>query len=293
MPDAPAVPETPAVSDNTEMTTVNESADSQINETALDGSQYDEQSTMSEGNTMISEDGAAISNAMSSQMTDASSQSSQAGDSIQSSNPTLHMESVGSGQGTGQGTGQVTNQGAGQVTNQGTGQGTGTEQAKGLGGKTLSTLSAISKAPVHATKAGGRAVRDGLKAHAAKNQGGKVDKSIQAYHMAKTSEGRKELGRGGGLALARGLQAAGGHATFGDFMRGATHVGASVMGHGDFTYNWATKGKQMRENAVRDPQMPGQAPGQMPAQQPLTRNQEELRIEELMGHNPYDSDYGN
>lgn len=289
VPDAPAVPETPAVNDNTEMTTVNESADSQINETAFDGSQYSEQSTMSEGNTMISEDGAAISNAMSSQMTDASSQSSQAGDSIQSSNPTLHMESAGSGQGTDQGTGQ----GTGQVTSQGTGQGTGTEQAKGLGGKTLSTLSAISKAPVNATKAGGHAVRDGLKAHAAKNQGGKVDKSIQAYRMAKTSEGRKELGRSGGLALARGLQAAGGHATFGDFMRGATHVGASAMGHGDFTYNWATKNKQMRENAVRDPQAPGQAPGQMPAQQPLTQNQQELRIEELMGHTPYDSNYGN
>ena len=100
------------------------------------------------------------------------------------------------------------------------------------------------------------------------------------------------MARGTGLALARSMQAAGGHATFGDFVKGATHVTASMAGHGDMTHRWATKNQQTRQEALRPGQAP-QTPEQLQAQQPMTKNQQELRLEEMMGHYNDPSGYGN
>ena len=193
-------------------------------------------------------------------------------------------------QGTGQGQGQGQGTGSGQGTGQGTGRGIG---QSGQSPKSLrSALANAASSPLRMAQSGGQSLKSGLKAHAAKHEGGKVDKSIQAYRMAKTKDGRKDLARGSGLALARSLQAAGGHATFGDFVKGATHVTASMAGHGDMTHRWATKNQQMRSEALRGP-LPGQTPQtpeQLQAQQPMTKNQQELRLEEMMGH--YPSGYG-
>lgn len=161
--------------------------------------------------------------------------------------------SQGTGQGQSQGTGQGSGQGQGQGQGQGTGRGIGQSQSP----KSLrSALANAASSPLRMAQSGGQSLKSGLKAHAAKHEGGKVDKSIQAYRMAKTKDGRKDLARGSGLALARSLQAAGGHATFGDFVKGATHVTASMAGHGDMTHRWATKNQQTRQEALR----PGQAP---------------------------------
>lgn len=194
-------------------------------------------------------------------------------------------------QGTGQGQGQGQGTGSGQGTGQGTGRGIG---QSGQSPKSLrSALANAASSPLRMAQSGGQSLKSGLKAHAAKHEGGKVDKSIQAYRMAKTKDGRKDLARGSGLALARSLQAAGGHATFGDFVKGATHVTASMAGHGDMTHRWATKNQQMRSEALRNGPLPGQTPQtpeQLQAQQPMTKNQQELRLEEMMGH--YPSGYG-
>lgn len=193
-------------------------------------------------------------------------------------------QGIGQGQGQGQGTG----------SGQGIGQGSGKGQGQsGQSPKSLrSALANAASSPLRMAQSGGQSLKSGLKAHAAKHEGGKVDKSIQAYRMAKTKDGRKDLARGSGLALARSLQAVGGHATFGDFVKGATHVTASMAGHGDMTHRWATKNQQMRSEALRGP-LPGQTPQtpeQLQAQQPMTKNQQELRLEEMMGH--YPSGYG-
>jgi len=194
--------------------------------------------------------------------------------------------SSGQSQGQGQGTGQGSGQGQGQGTGRGIGQ-------SGQSPKSLrSALANAASSPLRMAQSSGQSLKSGLKAHAAKHEGGKVDKSIQAYRMAKTKDGRKDLARGSGLALARSLQAAGGHATAGDFIKGATHVTASMAGHGDMTHRWAMKNQQMRQEALRPGQTP-QTPEQLQAQQPMTKNQQELRLEEMMGHYNDPSGYGN
>ena len=194
--------------------------------------------------------------------------------------------SSGQSQGQGQGTGQGSGQGQGQGTGRGIGQ-------SGQSPKSLrSALANAASSPLRMAQSGGQSLKSGLKAHAAKHEGGKVDKSIQAYRMAKTKDGRKDLARGSGLALARSLQAAGGHATAGDFIKGATHVTASMAGHGDMTHRWAMKNQQMRQEALR-PGQASQTPEQLQAQQPMTKNQQELRLEEMMGHYNDPSGYGN
>ena len=198
--------------------------------------------------------------------------------------------SSGQSQGQGQGTGQGSGQGQGQGTSRGIGQ-------SGQSPKSLrSALVNAASSPLRMAQSGGQSLKSGLKVHAAKHEGGKVDQSIQAYRMVKTKDGRKDLARGSGLALARSLQAAGGHATAGDFIKGATHVTASMAGHGDVTHHWATKNQQMRSEALRNGPLPGQAsqtPEQLQAQQPMTKNQQELRLEEMMGHYNDPSGYGN
>ena len=205
-------------------------------------------------------------------------------------------QGTGQGQGQGQGSGQGSGQGQGQGTGQGIGRGIGQGQS-GQSSKSLrSALANAASSPLRMAQSGGQSFKSGLKAHAAKHEGGKVDKSIQAYRMAKTKDGRREITRGSGLALARSLQAAGGHATAGDFIKGATHVTASMAGHGDMTHRWATKNQQMRSEALRNGPLPGQAPQtpeQLQAQQPMTKNQQELRLEEMMGHYNDPSGYGN
>lgn len=194
--------------------------------------------------------------------------------------------SSGQSQGQGQGTGQGSGQGQGQGTGRGIGQ-------SGQSPKSLrSALANAASSPLRMAQSGGQSLKSGLKAHAAKHEGGKVDQSIQAYRMAKTKDGRRDMARGTGLALARSMQAAGGHATFGDFVKGATHVTASMAGHGDMTHRWATKNQQMRQEALRPGQTP-QTPEQLQAQQPMTKNQQELRLEEMMGHYNDSSGYGN
>ena len=198
--------------------------------------------------------------------------------------------SQGQSQGTGQGSGQGSGQGQGQGQGQGTGRGIG---QSGQSPKSLrSALANAASSPLRMAQSGGQSLKSGLKAHAAKHEGGKVDKSIQAYRMAKTKDGRRDMARGTGLALARSMQAAGGHATFGDFVKGATHVTASMAGHGDMTHRWATKNQQTRQEALRPGQTP-QTPEQLQAQQPMTKNQQELRLEEMMGHYNDPSGYGN
>ena len=198
--------------------------------------------------------------------------------------------SQGTGQGQSQGTGQGSGQGQGQGQGQGTGRGIG---QSGQSPKSLrSALVNAASSPLRMAQSGGQSLKSGVKAHAAKHEGGKVDKSIQAYRMAKTKDGRRDMARGTGLALARSMQAAGGHATFGDFVKGATHVTASMAGHGDMTHRWATKNQQMRQEALRPGQTP-QMPEQLQAQQPMTKNQQELRLEEMMGHYNDPSGYGN
>lgn len=193
-------------------------------------------------------------------------------------------------QGIGQGSGQGSGQGQGQGQGQGTGRGIG---QSGQSPKSLrSALANAASSPLRMAQSGGQSLKSGLKAHAAKHEGGKVDQSIQAYRMAKTKDGRRDMARGTGLALARSMQAAGGHATFGDFVKGATHVTASMAGHGDMTYRWATKNQQTRQEALRPGQTP-QTPEQLQAQQPMTKNQQELRLEEMMGHYNDPSGYGN
>ena len=196
------------------------------------------------------------------------------------------------GTGQGQGTGQSSGQSSGQGSGKGQGQSGQSQSPKSL----RSALVNAASSPLRMAQSGGQSLKSGLKAHAAKHEGGKVDKSIQAYRMAKTKDGRRDLARGSGLALARSLQAAGGHATFGDFVKGATHVTASMAGHGDMTHRWATKNQQMRQEALRNGPLPGQTPQtpeQLQAQQPMTRNQQELRFEEMMGHYNDPSGYGN
>lgn len=202
--------------------------------------------------------------------------------------------SQGTGQGQSQGTGQGSGQGSGQGQGQGQGQGTGRGIGQsGQSPKSLrSALANAASSPLRMAQSGGQSLKSGLKAHAAKHEGGKVDKSIQAYRMAKTKDGRRDMARGTGLALARSMQAAGGHATFGDFVKGATHVTASMAGHGDMTHRWATKNQQTRQEALRPGQAP-QTPEQLQAQQPMTKNQQELRLEEMMGHYNDPSGYGN
>ena len=202
--------------------------------------------------------------------------------------------SQGTGQGQSQGTGQGSGQGFGQGQGQGQGQGTGRGIGQsGQSPKSLrSALANAASSPLRMAQSGGQSLKSGLKAHAAKHEGGKVDKSIQAYRMAKTKDGRRDMARGTGLALARSMQAAGGHATFGDFVKGATHVTASMAGHGDMTHRWATKNQQTRQEALRPGQTP-QTPEQLQAQQPMTKNQQELRLEEMMGHYNDPSGYGN
>ena len=201
-------------------------------------------------------------------------------------------------QGTGQGQSQGTDQGSGQGSGQGQGQGQGQGTGRGIGqsgqsSKSLrSALANAASSPLRMAQSGGQSLKSGLKAHAAKHEGGKVDQSIQAYRMAKTKDGRRDIARGSGLALARSMQAAGGHATFGDFVKGATHVTASMAGHGDMTHRWATKNRQTRQEALRPGQAP-QTPEQLQAQQPMTKNQQELRLEEMMGHYNDPSGYGN
>ena len=181
-------------------------------------------------------------------------------------------------------------QGTGQGQSQGTGRGIG---QSGQSSKSLrSALANAASSPLRMAQSGGQSLKSGLKAHAAKHEGGKVDQSIQAYRMAKTKDGRRDIARGSGLALARSMQAAGDHATFGDFVKGATHVTASMAGHGDMTYRWATKNQQTRQEALRPGQAP-QTPEQLQAQQPMTKNQQELRLEEMMGHYNDPSGYGN
>lgn len=202
--------------------------------------------------------------------------------------------SQGTGQGQSQGTGQGSGQGSGQGQGQGQGQGTGRGIGQsGQSPKSLrSALANAASSPLRMAQSGGQSLKSGLKAHAAKHEGGKVDKSIQAYRMATTKDGRRDMARGTGLALARSMQAAGGHATFGDFVKGATHVTASMAGHGDMTHRWATKNQQTRQEALRPGQAP-QTPEQLQAQQPMTKNQQELRLEEMMGHYNDPSGYGN
>ena len=195
-------------------------------------------------------------------------------------------QSQGQGQGSGQGSGQ--GQGQGQGTGRGISQSGQSQSPKSL----RSALANAASSPLRMAQSGGQSLKSGLKAHAAKHEGGKVDKSIQAYRMAKTKDGRKDLARGSGLALARSLQAAGGHATAGDFIKGATHVTASMAGHGDMTHRWAMKNQQTRQEALRPGQAP-QTPEQLQAQQPMTKNQQELRLEEMMGHYNDPSGYGN
>ena len=194
--------------------------------------------------------------------------------------------SSGQSQGQGQGTGQGSGQGHGQGTSRGIGQ-------SGQSPKSLrSALANAASSPLRMAQSGGQSLKSGLKAHAAKHEGGKVDQSIQAYRMAKTKDGRRDMARGTGLALARSMQAAGGHATAGDFIKGATHVTASMAGHGDMTHRWAMKNQQMRQEALR-PGQASQTPEQLQAQQPMTKNQQELRLEEMMGHYNDPSGYGN
>ena len=196
--------------------------------------------------------------------------------------------SSGQSQGQGQGTGQGSGQGQGQGIGRGIGQSGQSQSPKSL----RSALVNAASSPLRMAQSGGQSLKSGLKAHAAKHEGGKVDQSIQAYRMAKTKDGRRDMARGTGLALARSMQAAGGHATAGDFIKGATHVTASMAGHGDMTHRWAMKNQQMRQEALR-PGQASQTPEQLQAQQPMTKNQQELRLEEMMGHYNDPSGYGN
>lgn len=200
--------------------------------------------------------------------------------------------SSGQSQGQGQGTGQGSGQGQGQGQGQGTGRGIGQSGQSQSPTSLRSALANAASSPLRMAQSGGQSLKSGLKVHAAKHEGGKVDKSIQAYRMAKTKDGRRDMARGTGLALARSMQAAGGHATAGDFIKGATHVTASMAGHGDMTHRWAMKNQQMCQEALR-PGQASQTPEQLQAQQPLTRNQQELRLEEMMGHYNDPSGYGN